>query len=251
MQVMPLTARTMAEALAITFEIVQCAAELVSQRWGTRLLTTAEGGLVFDFPTIEAMFETAVAAIQAAGYKAGADVALTVDVAASQFYQAGYYRLGQQRLDGAAMVEQLLAWLKAYPLAGVEDGLAEDDWDHWVLLRRKVTKRTLILGDDLLCTNPIRIQRAIRSRAANGLLLKVNQIGTLTEAAEAHKLARSAGWRVVIGARSGETEDDWLADLAVGWGGDHIKVGAISQSERLAKYNRLLAIEAATALPLA
>jgi enolase len=108
----------------------------------------------------------------------------------------------------------------------------------------------MVLGDDFLCTNPIRIRRAIRSRAANALLLKVNQVGTLTEAAEADKLAKAAGWCVVVSARSGETEDNWLADLAVGWGAAHIKVGSITQSERLAKYNRLLAIEAETKLPV-
>ncbi len=132
----------------------------------------------------------------------------------------------------------------------VEDGLAEDDWAHWPRLRERVGERALVLGDDLLCTNPARIRRAIDARAADALLLKVNQIGTLSEAAEACRLARAAGWRVTISARSGETEDDWLADLAVGWSGDQIKVGSITQSERLAKYNRLLAIESATGLPV-
>jgi enolase len=132
----------------------------------------------------------------------------------------------------------------------VEDGLAEDDWAHWPALRTSIGDRALVLGDDLLCTNPARIRRAIDQDAASALLLKVNQIGTLTEAAEAHRLARAAGWRITISARSGETEDNWLADLAVGWAGDQIKVGSITQSERLAKYNRLLAIEVETGLPL-
>ena len=114
----------------------------------------------------------------------------------------------------------------------MEDGLAEDDWENWPKLREAVAGRALVLGDDLLCTNPSRIRRAVEARAADALLLKVNQIGTLTEAAEALRLARAAGWRVTVSARSGETEDDWLADLAVGWG-DQIKVGSITQSERL------------------
>jgi enolase len=139
----------------------------------------------------------------------------------------------------------------------VEDGLAEDDWDAWPGLLERLTGRfnakpqaantggrAIVLGDDLLCTHPGRIRRAIAAGSANALLLKVNQIGSLTEALEALRLARSAGWHVTVSARSGETEDDWLADLAVGWGGDQIKVGSITHSERLAKYNRLLQIEA-------
>jgi enolase len=143
-----------------------------------------------------------------------------------------------------------LTWLDRYPVVSLEDGLAEEDWSHWPQLRAKVAGRALVLGDDLLCTNPGRIRQAVEAKAADALLLKVNQIGTLTEAAEAHQLARSAGWQVTVSARSGETEDNWLADLAVGWQGDQIKVGSITQSERLAKYNRLLAIEVETHLPL-
>ena len=148
------------------------------------------------------------------------------------------------------MIGRILGWLERYPIVSVEDGLAEDDWDHWPELRAAVAGRALVLGDDLLCTNPSRIRRAIDLGAADALLLKVNQIGTLTEAAQAYRLAKGAGWPVTISARSGETEDSWLADLAVGWSGDQIKVGSITQSERLAKYNRLLTIEAETALPL-
>jgi enolase len=149
------------------------------------------------------------------------------------------------------MIERVSRWADAFPIASVEDGLAEEDWEHWPALRKAIGDRALVLGDDFLCTNPARIRRAVEHRAASALLLKVNQIGTLTEAAEALQLARAAGWRVTISARSGETEDDWLADLAVGWAGDQIKVGSITQSERLAKYNRLLEIEAETGLPVA
>ncbi len=147
------------------------------------------------------------------------------------------------------MIARIGQWLDCYPIVSVEDALAEDDWEHWPILRDAVGSRALVLGDDLLCTNPRRIRRAIEANAANALLLKVNQIGTLTEAAESLKLARHAGWQVTVSARSGETEDDWLADLAVAWG-DQIKVGSITQSERLAKYNRLLAIEAETGWPV-
>jgi enolase len=132
----------------------------------------------------------------------------------------------------------------------VEDGLSEEDWSHWPALRSGIGERALVVGDDFLCTNPRRIRRAVESGSASALLLKVNQIGTLTEAAEARRLAKGAGWMLTISARSGETEDDWLADLAVGWGGDQIKIGSITQSERLAKYNRLLEIERATELSI-
>jgi enolase len=144
------------------------------------------------------------------------------------------------------MIDHLARWVEKYPIVSVEDGLAEEDWANWPALRAAIGGRALVVGDDLLCTKPARITRAIEAGAADTLLLKVNQIGTLSEAAEACRLARGAGWRVTVSARSGETEDNWLADLAVGWGGDQIKVGSITQSERLAKYNRLLEIEAET-----
>jgi enolase len=176
---------------------------------------------------------------------------LAIDVASTHFYRDGRYHLDGATLTSSEMIGKLLGWLNIYPIVSIEDGLAEDDWAHWPELRAGVAGRALVLGDDLLCTHPARIRRAVETGAADALLLKVNQIGTLSEAAEACRLARSAGWRVTVSARSGETEDNWLADLAVGWAGDQIKVGSITQSERLAKYNRLLAIEAETGLPLA
>jgi enolase len=249
--VVPLSARTMSEALSTTFEVYQSAAGIAQKKYDARALTADEGGLAPPFPDAEAMLEDALAAIRDAGLAPGRDVALAVDVAASHFYRDGRYLLGDGPLASIEMVERLLSWLDGYPIVSVEDGLAEEDWDHWPLLRERVDGRALVLGDDLLCTNPARIRRAIDAGAADALLLKVNQIGTLTEAAGAFELARDAGWSVTVSARSGETEDDWLADLAVGWGGGQIKVGSITRSERLAKYNRLLAIEAETGLPLA
>ena len=244
------TARTIDDGLATVFAVYQAAAELAHEKYGMRALTADEGGLAPPFPDAEAMLADAVAAIRAAGLAPGHDVALALDVASSHFYRAGRYELGNESLDSAAMIARLGAWVDRYPIVSVEDGLAEDDWAHWPALRARLAGRALTLGDDLLCTNPSRIRRAIESGAADALLLKVNQIGTLSEAAEACRLARAAGWRVTISARSGETEDNWLADLAVGWGGDQIKVGSITQSERLAKYNRLLAIEAETGWPV-
>lgn len=239
-------AQTIDEVMSMTVAVFQAAADLCQRKYGMRLLTADEGGLAPPFTDAEAMLSDAVAAIEAAGLRPGRDVVLAVDVASSHFYADGYYHLGAAKLNGAQMVEQIGAWLDRYPIVSVEDGLAEEDWAHWPLLYERIGQRALVLGDDLLCTNPGRIRRAIDQKAANALLLKVNQIGTLTEAAEAYTLARAAGWQVTISARSGETEDNWLADLSVGWGGDQLKVGSVTQSERLAKYNRLLAIEAET-----
>ncbi|HET7095506.1 MAG TPA: phosphopyruvate hydratase, partial [Thermomicrobiales bacterium] len=247
-------AATIDEALAITFDVYAAAAARCRERYGMRGLVADEGGLAPDFPDVETMLADAVAAIETAGYTAGyaagADVALCVDVAASHFHANGRYRIGGRELGSAEMIDLVAGWRERFPIVSIEDGLAEDDWANWPALRERLAGRALTLGDDLLATNPARIRRAIDAGAADALLLKVNQIGTLTEAAEALRLARAAGWRVVVSARSGETEDDWLADLAVGWGGDALKVGSITRSERLAKWNRLRAIEAATGLPV-
>jgi enolase 1/2/3 len=249
--VVPLAARTMDEALATTYRVYQSAAKLALEKYGTRPLTADEGGLAPPFPDAEAMLGDTVEAIEIAGYEPGRHVTLALDVASSHFYEEGRYHLGDEPLDGGGMIEHLSAWLDRYPIISLEDGLSESDWENWPRLRKRVSGRALTLGDDLLCTNPGRIRRAVSTGAADALLLKVNQVGTLTEAAEALSMARNASWTVTVSARSGETEDDWLADLAVGWGGDQVKIGSITQSERLAKYNRLLEIEAETSLPLA
>jgi enolase len=243
--VVPTAAHTVDEALATVFDVYRTAASLVLDRYGMRELTADEGGLSPPFPTVEQMLADAAEAA------AETPVALSIDVAASQFYHACRYVLDEFTLDSGAMIERLLDWIGCYPIIAVEDGLAEDDWEAWSAFRAAAAGKVLVVGDDLLCTNPARIRRAVDAEAADALLIKVNQVGTLTEAAEAHALARAAGWRLIASARSGETEDDWLADLAVGWGADLIKIGSIRQSERLAKYNRLLAIERETHLPLA
>jgi enolase len=249
--VVPMAARTIDEALAMTYDVYQSAVKLALEKYGARPLTADEGGLAPPFPDAEAMLGDAVEAIKLAGCEPGRDVALALDVAASHFYKKGSYHLGDEPLNGGAMIEYVSAWLDRYPIVSVEDGLSENDWESWPRLRERVSGRALTLGDDLLCTNPGRIRRAVESGAADALLLKVNQVGTLSEAAEALEVARDADWTVTVSARSGETEDNWLADLAVGWGGNQIKIGSITQSERLAKYNRLLEIEVETALPLA
>jgi enolase len=149
------------------------------------------------------------------------------------------------------MIQIIGQWVNQYPILSVEDGLGEDDWESWPKLREMIAGRALTLGDDLLCMNSDRIRRAVETKACDALLLKVNQIGTLTEALEAKEQARAAGWSVALSVRSGETEDNWAADLAVGWCSDQFKNGSIRQSERLAKYNRLLEIAETTGMPLA
>ncbi len=238
------------DALAATYEVYQCAAELIFRRYGMRLLTADEGGLAPPCASTEALFDTAMESIRNAGFKAGRDFYLALDVAASQFYSHERYELDGTPLDSAGMIRRVKSWVDRYPIVSVEDGLSQDDWEHWPELMTAIGERALVVGDDLLCTNPELIRRAIASGACNTLLLKVNQIGTLTEAAAALQLARDAGWNVTISVRSGETEDDWAADLVLGWRGDQFKNGSITQSERLAKYNRLLELERSSSLPV-
>ena len=242
----PAAMESIDQALAATWEVYQCAASLVLERYGMRLLTADEGGLAPPCDSAEALIVTALDAILRAGFQPGRDFALAIDVAASHFYEEGRYFLDGRSLDGRAMVEVLRSWVERYPIVSLEDGLAEDDWEHWRMLVSAIGQSVLVVGDDLLCTNAARIERAIASQACNALLLKVNQVGTLTEAAAALRLAREAGWMVTISVRSGETEDDWAADLALGWSGDQFKNGSVTQSERLAKYNRLLTLERLT-----
>ena len=242
-QVVVPSATSVRETLAVVSDVFRAAARRLLDKYNMRLLTADEGGLAPPFASSQEMFVEAVAAVEAAGYSPSEDVALTVDVAASHFFEDGCYHLDGEHLDRASMAERLVKWCRDFPIVSVEDGMDEADWVGWRTLYKRMHGTVLVLGDDLLCTSPARILRAIEEKAADSLLLKVNQIGTLTEAAEALRLAREAGWHVVVSARSGETEDDWLADLAVGWAGDYIKVGSITQSERLAKYNRLLELE--------
>jgi enolase len=238
--------RTISHCLAMAYEVFQTAAALNRKKYGVRPLRADEGGLSPPCPDAESMLADAAESIRVAGFQLGGDVALAVDVASTHFYDHETYALGEERLRSSQMIDRLISWQQQYGLVSIEDGLAEDDWDSWPRLVDRLNGRALVVGDDLLCTNPERIRKAIASGAADALLLKVNQIGTVTEAAESLRLARAARWAVTVSARSGETEDDWLADLAVGWSGDQIKIGSITQSERLAKYNRLLAIESET-----
>jgi enolase len=247
--IVPVSTRTVDDSLAMSWEVYQIAAEISLRRFGMRLLRADEGGMAPPFRTPEEMIETAIEAIEGAGLQSGKDVALAIDVAGSHFHSAEGYHIGDELLSSEEMIGRLRRWTDTYPVVSVEDGLAEDDWQNWPGLLSEIGDRALVLGDDLLCTNTVRIQRAIESSACNALLLKVNQVGTLSEACQALQLARKAGWQVTVSVRSGETEDTWAADLAVGWSADQFKNGSLTQSERLAKYNRLLAIESGTSLP--
>jgi enolase len=240
--IIPMSAQTVDEALVAASDIYSAAADLIFQRYGMRLLTADEGGLAPPFRMVDEMFTLAVEAIELAGFVPGKDIFLGVDVASTHFYKSDRYEIDSELLDSNGMIETIENWLGQFPIISVEDGLAEDDWENWPNLHAAIAGRALTLGDDLLCTNAARIQRAIETNACDALLLKVNQIGTLTEALAAYNQARSANWSVTLSVRSGETEDNWVADLAAGWRADQFKNGSIRQSERLAKYNRLLEI---------
>ncbi len=238
------SANSMHESMQAMHKIYYTAAKRIEKKYGLRLLRADEGGQAPPIDDTDEMFQEAVNAIVEAGYKANEEVSITVDVAASHFFNEGKYEIDGQQLSTSGMIDKINHWTHNFPVMSVEDGLAENEWQGWSALMSSANDHVMILGDDLLCTNQDRIQQAIDQKSANSLLLKVNQIGTISEALTAYKLAKSHDWKVVVSARSGETEDDWLADLAVGWAGDFIKIGSITQSERLAKYNRLLVIEA-------
>jgi enolase len=242
--VVPLGPTGVSVALERVVAVVRAAEMLVVEKYHERPLKADEGGLAPPFPSVEEALDDAATCIRRAGLEPGVQMALAIDVASSHFYVEGHYHLGRERLTSPQMIDRIGSWADRWPIVSVEDGLAEDDWGNWPALCEAIGRRALVLGDDLLCTNAERIRRAVDAKAANALLLKVNQVGTVSEAAEARRLAVAAGWHVTASARSGETEDAWLADLATGWAADQIKVGSVQQSERLAKYNRLLAIEA-------
>jgi enolase len=248
--IVPASPSTVDESLVMMDSIYRAAAALSSERYGMRALVADEGGLAPPFESADAMIESAVQAIEKAGLRPGEDAVLALDVAASHFYEGGRYRLDGDALDSAGMIERVSSWVRRYPVVSVEDALAEEDWQHWPQLRAALAGKALTLGDDLLCTNAERAARAVEEGACDALLLKVNQVGTLSEAARTYAIARDASWQVTVSVRSGDTEDDWCADLAVGWSGDQFKNGSITRSERLAKYNRLLAIEADTGWPV-
>ena len=204
-----------------------------------------EGGFAPSLPSNKEAIEAVLTAIEQAGYQPGRDCFIALDPAASEFYQDGRYVLEREgtRLTSAEMVEFYVKWISAYPIISIEDGMAEDDWDGWKLITEKLGDKVQLVGDDLYTTNVSRLSRGIEIKASNSILIKLNQIGTLTETISAIRIAQEVGWTAIVSHRSGETEDTTIADLAVGLNAGQIKSGAPCRSERTAKYNRLLSIE--------
>jgi len=242
--VMPVGASSFAEALRAGAEIYHALARLIRER---KLSTNVgdEGGFAPSLPSNVDALEIVLAAIEGAGYRPGTDCFIALDVAATEFFEDGVYRLDR---EGVTFTSQELVGFYAdliekYPIRSIEDGLAEDDWDGWQALAARLGDRVQLVGDDLYTTNTRRIDRGVRSGASNAVLIKPNQIGTLTETLEAVSMTGEAGWGRVMSHRSGETEDSTIADLSVAWNTGQIKAGAPCRSERLAKYNRLLRIE--------
>ena len=239
-------------------EAVRCGAEVfhsLKEVLGRRGLSTAvgdEGGFAPDLASNEEAIEVVLEAIGKAGYTAGGEVHLALDVASTEFHRDGVYRLDSEgrTLDSAAFTDVLAGWVERYPIVSIEDGMAEDDRDGWKLLTERLGGTVQLVGDDLFVTNPGIIAAGIAEGVANSVLVKLNQIGTLTETLEAIETARAGGYTTVISHRSGETEDTTIADLAVATGAGQIKTGSLSRSDRVAKYNRLVRIEERLAPPL-
>ena len=242
--VCPVGAPTFGEAMRAVSEVYQ-ALKKVLKAQGLVTAVGDEGGFAPNLRSNEDALKLIVEGITQAGYQPGREVAIALDPAASEFYADGKYTLkGEGRsLDAAALVGLYSEWTSRYPIVSIEDGMAEDDWDGWRLLTDSIGPGVQLVGDDLFVTNVKRLREGIERGVANSLLVKVNQVGTLTETLEAIDLARDAGYSSVISHRSGETEDTTIADLAVATGAGMIKTGAPARSERVAKYNRLLSIE--------
>ena len=244
--VVPLGAPSMAEAVRCGAEVFQTLGKMLHDA-GHQTLVGDEGGYAPKLETIDEALQMLVAAIEKAGYKAGrdGDVAIALDPASTEFYRDGKYWPhipDDHPLDAAQMVALYDGLCSKYPIVSIEDGLAEDDWDGWNLLTKTIGDRVQLVGDDLFVTNVTRLERGIRDGTANAILIKVNQIGTLTETLDAVDAAHKAGYRAVISHRSGETEDTTIADIAVATGAGQIKTGSLSRSDRIAKYNRLMGI---------
>ncbi len=244
--VMPLGAPSFAEGLRWSAEIYHNLKSVLKER-GYTALVGDEGGYAPALKANNEAVEVILIAIEKAGYKAGEQVAIALDPAASELFdeETRTYNLRKEgkKLTGEQMVAFWKSWVDQYPIVSIEDGLAQDDWESWELLTKEIGGRIQIVGDDLLVTNPERVRRAIKEKAANALLVKLNQIGTLTETIEAVETCQRAGWRAVTSHRSGETEDTTIADLAVALNMGQIKTGAPARSDRVAKYNQLLRIE--------
>ncbi|MBI4303301.1 MAG: phosphopyruvate hydratase [Chloroflexi bacterium] len=242
--VVPAGAASFRQALQMGAEVYQSLKKVLKDK---KLNTNVgdEGGFAPSLSSNKEAVEAILSAIEKAGYKPGKDCFLALDPAASEFYKDNKYVLAREgaTLSSQEMVDYYVKWVSSYPIISIEDGMAEDDWDGWQLLTQKLGGRIQLVGDDLYTTNVERLSQGIKLKASNSILIKLNQIGTLTETIAAIKMAQQAGWTAVVSHRSGETEDTTIADLAVGMNTGQIKAGAPCRSERTAKYNRLLRIE--------
>ena len=242
--IMPIGAKSFKEALRYGAEIFHTLKKILNSR-GLNTGVGDEGGYAPSLPSNEAAIQIILEAVTKAGYKPGKDVAIALDPAASEFYKDGKYYLASEKksLTSAEMVEFYSSWVSKYPIVSIEDGLAEDDWTGWEAMTKKSGKKLQIVGDDLFVTNISRLKMGIEKKAGNSILIKLNQIGTVSETIEAIKMANKAGMTAVVSHRSGETEDVTISHFVVGLGCGQIKTGSLCRSERVAKYNELLRIE--------
>jgi enolase len=242
--VMPVGAGSFSKAMQMGTEVYHALKKVLKDK-GLDTNVGDEGGFAPSLPSNKEAVEAILAAIEAAGYKPGKDCYIALDPASSEFYEDGKYVLAREgrTLTPAEMVNFYVKWAAEYPIISIEDGMAEDDWEGWQLLTKKLGGKVQLVGDDLYVTNVSRLARGISLKASNSILIKLNQIGTLTETIDAIRMAQQAGWTAIVSHRSGETEDTTIADLSVGLSTGQIKTGAPCRSERTAKYNRLLRIE--------
>jgi len=243
--IIPVGAPSFTEAVRYGAEVFHSLKKVLNKR-GMNTAVGDEGGFAPDLPSNESAIQVILEAIENAGYEAGKDIYLGLDVASSEFYEDGMYNLTSEnaKYTSAEFSDYLAAWVDKYPIISIEDGMDESDWDGWKVHSEKLGKRIQLVGDDLFVTNDKILQEGIDKDIANSILIKFNQIGTLTETLNAIKLAQDSGYSCVISHRSGETSDTTIADLAVAIQAGQIKTGSLSRSDRVSKYNRLIAIEA-------
>ncbi len=242
--IMALTARSFEETLEVTANVFHAAADIMRQR-GTLAGVADEGGYWPVFDRNEDVFDALLAAIERAGYTPGREVGISLDIAATDLYRDGFYTLGleQRRFTTAEFAQLMVSWIEKYPIVSIEDPMAEDDWEGWKLMRQAIDHRCQLIGDDHFTTNLARIECGIAANTANAVLIKLNQIGTVSETLAAIRRTQAAGWLPVVSARSGETEDAFIAHLAVATNAGQLKVGSFSRSERMAKWNEVLRIQ--------
>ncbi len=242
--IIPIGAKTIAEAVRMGAETFHSLKKLLNEK-GLNTAVGDEGGFAPNLESNEAAIKLIMKAIESAGYKPGKDIGLAMDAAASEFFKDGKYRLESENkvLTAEEMINYYAELVSKYPILSIEDGLAEEDWDNWALMSDRLGASIQIVGDDIFVTNPEIFRRGIDAGIANSILIKLNQIGTVTETLDAIEMAKQAGYTTVISHRSGETEDTFISDLVVGIGGGQIKTGSMSRSDRVAKYNQLIRIE--------